>query len=571
MKQKKSSRSPVGLVVALAAGLIVLCVACALLYVMQSSRDQQPATGTPVAADPKNATLTLAYSPEKAALIKELVDGFNKTRQRTSDGQVMEVTLLEMPPDQMVQAALSDEPGFQALSPDASLWLDQIDLTWAERHRQEEGDVAARRIADSARYAVSPIVIATWPDVAASLRKDGGRVSWGDIQQRAATDPNFRWSHASTSYASGVLATLAEFYAGASKTRGLTEQDVLAQPTLDYVRDVERTISFYGENEAVAMQRMRSEGRKFLDALVAQEALVVQHNRSGGDPLVAIYPHEGTLWEDHPLALLDAPNVTDNQRRTFRALADFLLLPEQQQRILAQGFRPADLSLAIDGSGSPLSAANGVDPKEPQTTLQLPGPAVVQVVQNAWQYTKRPSNIYLVVDTSGSMEGDKLDNVKTALQVFTDQIQGRQDRVGMVEFASAVYNVIPPQPLDDAHRATLRSEIDQLQAGGDTALLDGIRAAYVRLQQQADAQSINAIVAMTDGNENASNINLNRLVSQIQRENGSGVPVVIFTIAYGDDADLDLLRSVAESSGGQMRVGSVETIRELYRLLSQYF
>ncbi len=571
MKQKQSSKLPVGLLVSILVGLVVVCVVCVILFALLTPSSQKSVTQVTPTVDPKDATLTLAYSPEKAALLKELTDGFNKTRQRTSDGRVMEVKLVEMPPDQMVAAALSDAPGFQALSPDASLWLDQIDLTWAESHRQDQGDVAARRIADSARYAVSPIVIATWPDVAASLGQEGGRVSWSDLQQRATTDPKFRWSHASTSYASGILATLAEFYAGAGKTRGLTEQDVLAQSTLDHVRDIERTISFYGENEAVAMQRMRTEGRTFLDALVAQEALVVQHNLSGGAPLVAVYPHEGTLWEDHPLALLDAPAVTDNQRRTFRALADFLLQPEQQKRILAQGFRPADLNIAIDGAGSPISTANGVNPREPQTTLQLPGPAVVQVVQNAWQYTKRPSNVYLVVDTSGSMDGDKLDNVKTALQTFIDQIQGRQDRVGMVEFSSSVYNVIPPQPLDDAHRANMHAEVDQLQAGGDTALLDAVRAAYVRLQQQADKESINAIVAMTDGNENASNITLNRLVSQIQRENSSGVPVVIFTIAYGDDADLALLRRLAESSGGQMRMGSVETIRELYRLLSQYF
>lgn len=573
MKQKQTNSQRTPLLVVAAGGLFFLCVVCGLVFVGMYQLDRRgttPQAVTTPAADARSALLTLAYSPEKKVLITGLVDDFNQTKQKTDDGRVMEVQLVEMAPDQMVEAAVGAEPGFQALSPDASLWLDQLDLRWADAHRGEEGDVAPRRIADSARYAVSPVVIAAWPEVAKELGGDGA-VGWSELQAKAAADKNFRWSHASTSYASGMLATLAAFYAGAGKTRGLTEEDVLAPSTLEHVRNLERTVSFYGENEAVAMDRMLAEGRDFLDALVAQEALVVQHNRAGRDQLVAIYPKEGALWEDHPLALLDDPAVTDNQRRTFRALRDFLLAPEQQKQVLDQGFRPADLSLPIDGPDSPISARYGADPKEPQTTLQVPGPAVVQVVQNAWQYTKRPSNIYLVVDTSGSMEGDKIENVRAALQTFVDQIKGTQDRLGMVEFSSSVYNIIPPQPLDDAQRTALQDEINRLEANGDTALLDGVRAAYVRLQREADANSINAIVAMTDGLENASSVGVYELLDQIQAENASGVPVVIFTVAYGDDADHNLLRAVAQASGGQMREGSIETIRELYRLLSQYF
>ncbi|NOZ71647.1 MAG: VWA domain-containing protein [Chloroflexi bacterium] len=252
-------------------------------------------------------------------------------------------------------------------------------------------------------------------------------------------------------------------------------------------------------------------------------------------------------------------------------MTDFLRQPEQQNFILAQGFRPADLSIPIDGPDSPLTPANGVDPKQPQTTLQMPGPSVVRVVQNVWVYTKRPSNVYLVVDTSGSMSGEKIRNVRTALQSFVNQIQGAEDRVGMVEFSGYVYNIIPLQKMTDEHRQTLQDEIAILDAQGDTALLDAVRAAMVRLQRENDSERINAIVAMTDGLENASATTLRELTREIEQQNRSGARIVIFTIAYGDDADLDTLRTLAEASGGQMRIGNPDTIRELYRLLSQYF
>jgi Ca-activated chloride channel family protein len=91
------------------------------------------------------------------------------------------------------------------------------------------------------------------------------------------------------------------------------------------------------------------------------------------------------------------------------------------------------------------------------------------------------------------------------------------------------------------------------------------------LQQLDDPSRINAIVVMTDGKENASAVSLNQLVTRLQNGNQSGVPVVIFSIAYGNDADMDVLQAISDATGGQTLVGSPETIRKLYKILSTYF
>jgi hypothetical protein len=75
-------------------------------------------------------------------------------------------------------------------------------------------------------------------------------------------------------------------------------------------------------------------------------------------------------------------------------------------------------------------------------------------------------------------------------------------------------------------------------------------------------------VVMTDGRENASNISLNRLISKLR---GGSVPVVVFAIAYGGDADMGYLQQVANATNGQTYEGTVETIRQLYKILSTYF
>ncbi|MBC8262986.1 MAG: VWA domain-containing protein [Anaerolineales bacterium] len=564
--KREKSRSPIWTILAAAfIVLIVICAGCAVAYRavtnLFSSSEPLP-TSEPT---PSGGILTVAYSPEKAALFEELVRGFNAQKLKTDQGESMTVRSVELEPEAMIEGALVGD--FQAISPDVSIWLDQLDRDWMEQTVSE-----SPLVGETARYAVSPVVIAMWEDVARSFGYPESDIGWGDILSKAQSDPSFKWSHPSTSSASGLLATLAEFYAGAGKTRGLTIEDAQHPATLEYVGAIEKTVRYYGEGEWAVVQQVLEKGPTYLDAFVCQEQLVIYFNSQANAPgrLVAIYPVEGSLWEDHPLALLETPDLTDDQRVVFGYFRDYVTSQEAQMLILSYGYRPADLSIPLDDPASPIKPENGVDPAEPQTTLQVPSPAVVEVVKDAWWYTKRHTNVYLVVDTSGSMRGDKLANAQEALRVFLDQIKGDLERVGLVEFSSQVNNIIPLDELS-RNRADLTAAIEELEAGGDTALLDAINAAYVRLQELNDSERINAIVAMTDGRENHSSISSRELTQKMRAGNESGVPIVVFCIAYGDDADYRTLEALAEATDGQVRKGDLESIRQLYKILSTYF
>jgi len=249
-------------------------------------------------------------------------------------------------------------------------------------------------------------------------------------------------------------------------------------------------------------------------------------------------------------------------------LAAFLTGPEAQKQLLDVGYRPADLGIALDAAGSPFAGADAVDWRQPQTTLQMPSPAVVDVVQNFWYYAKRPTNVILVVDTSGSMEGEKIERARAALQAFVGQMRGERDRVGLVEFASNVKDFVPLQALDDANRQSLLARIGDLQAGGGTALVDATYAAADYLLKQEDAEAINAIVVMTDGQENESRGSF----EDIQRLLGGAVtPPVIFTIGFGEDADEGVLGALAAIGSGQFRRASETDIEALYKVISTYF
>ncbi|UCC63902.1 MAG: VWA domain-containing protein, partial [Anaerolineae bacterium] len=541
---------------------VVLVIACCgvsvLLYLAFMRGTGDEATVAPAR---EGATLRVAYSPEKEALFVQLVNEFDRQGFKTPDGQKMVVDPIRLDPEAMIDHALAGD--LEAISPDSSVWLYQLDAAWMEARGTDLPVVG-----ETVRYAVSPVVIAMWEDVARSMGYPDKSLGWKDLLEAAQSDPGFKWSHPSTGSASGLLATLAEFYAGAGATRGLTLEDAQRQSTLDYVAAIERTVRYYGEGEWAVVQRVLEEGRSYLDAFVCQEQLVVYLNQNQRDRIVAIYPKEGSLWEDHPLVLLETPDLTTDQRLVFSQFRDFLRSAEAQAAVLAAGYRPADLGISLTDPGSPLTAANGVDPAQPQTSLQLPNAAVVDVVRNVWWYTKRHTNVYLVVDVSGSMRGEKIQGAQEALRAFVDQIQGDLERVGLIEFSSQVRETVPLGELEGS-RSRLVNAIEALVVSGDTALLDAVDLAYESLQRRADTERINAVVVMTDGLENHSSINLRQLLQKLEAQ--EEVPVVVFCIAYGGDADRETLQRIAEATGGQLREGDLETIRELYKILSTYF
>ena len=590
------------IVLAVMIGGIFLCVGSIIFGSFWMTTVRGPggdSNGDQQAAAPSwpadSAELTVAVSPVMAPVLAQLADQFNAQNNKTPDGKTMTVRTVVYEPEKMVSAALS-RPEFQAMSPDSSLWLDRLETAWSGRatehatvtadgFTQNTEDQAAqasesqipigqRRVAEQTRYAVSPIVIAAWESAARELGWPDKPIGWQDIQRQATDNKEFKWNHPSTNNASGLLATLAEFYAGAGLTRGLTEEAATAQSTIDYVRNVESTVRFYGEGEQVIAERLAQEGRSFLDAFVGQEQVVIDWNKNKrGEPLVAIYPAEGTLWTDHPLALLelgaaDGQAVTENQRLTYGALASFLTSAEAQKQLLDAGYRPADLSLRLDTEGSPFAGSTYVDWRQPQTTLQMPSPAVVDVVQNVWVYTKRPTNVFLVADTSGSMEGSKIDRAREALAAFVSAIRGERDQVGLVEFGSGIKSYVPLETMSAPNRNRLLNTIGSLEASGGTALIDATYAAVAQLMAENDNQAINAVVVMTDGQENESQRGLNELQSLLANSEN---PPIVFTIGFGDDADENVLGVMAEIGGGQFRRASETDIAELYQIISTYF
>ena len=95
-------------------------------------------------------------------------------------------------------------------------------------------------------------------------------------------------------------------------------------------------------------QLMREAGSSFLDACISYEKEVIEVNsRYGpqlGEPIVAVYPQDGTIVSTHPFAILDGATwVKSEQAKAAAVFLQFLLSNQQQSRLASHGFRPTRL------------------------------------------------------------------------------------------------------------------------------------------------------------------------------------------------------------------------------------
>ena len=84
------------------------------------------------------------------------------------------------------------------------------------------------------------------------------------------------------------------------------------------------------------------------------ENLIIETAKDGeayakwGDNLVAVCPEEGTLWSDHPIAILNASWVTPDEAFAAQEFEAYLMSKDIQKQSIPFGFRPGNESISDD-------------------------------------------------------------------------------------------------------------------------------------------------------------------------------------------------------------------------------
>ncbi|WP_067180834.1 substrate-binding and VWA domain-containing protein [Microtetraspora niveoalba] len=536
------------------------------------------ATGQKLACGDGGTTVTVAASSEKAELLRKMANRYNG---REVNGRCVDVVVASKPSGGAMQALArgwdteQDGPKPDVWSPAGTGWITLL------RQRTEGTDRGQIVTGDNPSIATTPLVIAMPKPMAQALGWPGKKLGWSDILE-LANDPKgwakyghpewgrFRLGKTNPNFSTaGLNATVGAYFAATGLSGDLSEKNIGDPKTRRFVQGVERSIVHYGDTTLTFLANLQhaddqGTAMSYISAVTVEEKSVWDYNQGNpsGDPktlgdhpkpkvpLVAIYPKEGTLFSDNPYAVLSWAG--DDKRAAAQDFLKFLHEDEQQKEFASYAFRAAD-----GKAGELITAANGLDPKQPATTLSVPIPNVLDRTLKSWAELRKPANVLIVMDTSGSMGADVAGTGKTKLDLAREAAInalpqfGPNDRVGLWMFSlkqDGNKDHLELVPMGRNNAAALKERLNGLIPDGGTGLYDTTLASYQHVLSRRDGDAINAVVFLTDGkNEDNNSISLNTLMSRLSKERGQET-VRVFTIAYGADADLETLKKISQTT-----------------------
>ncbi|WCE02211.1 substrate-binding and VWA domain-containing protein [Streptomyces sp. HUAS 31] len=415
-----------------------------------------------------------------------------------------------------------------------ALWLSSNDYL---RLRPE----AARKVVSETPVMSSPVAVGIRSTQLGKLGFEPDDVTWSQIEQ-AVQDGRLTYGMTDPARSNSGFATLVSVASALSGAQSaLTDADVAkATPRLKEFFKGQKLTSGSSGWLATAYKR-----RGNVDALLNYESVL-----KGIPGLTVIRPKDGVVTADYPLSSLASTNTAT--REDVRRLTE-ALRGDGIQRLITERTHRRPVVSSVD-------PAPGLDTGR-RRELPFPGTRSVAdgLLESYENELRRPSRTVYVLDTSGSMEGDRLEQLKKALSDLTGDFREREE-VTLMPFGSGVKSVATHvvDPADPkAGLAGIREETDALTAEGDTAIYTSLQAAYQHLGSGRD--TFTSIVLMTDGENTAGadSAGFHAFYAGLDRERRA---TPVFPILFGDSSRSEL-ENIAELTGGRLfdaRKGSLD-------------
>ena len=532
---------------------------------------------------PKDSIVVdIASSNTKQNWMNVLVEQFNAEGHTISSGETVFVRVTHVTSGGSQRDILDGVIQPQVWSPGDGSWVAGANEVWRDR--------AGRPLVskDCPTSVLAPSGFAMWRPMAEALGWPDAPISWDDLVDLSANPEGwaslghpewgqFKFGHTHPAYSNvGLQMMTALAFSTLGTANGLTADQVYSDDVVDAFHRVELNTYHYGIQNQTLMAVMANRGPTYLHAITSSEAETLKTNAEYGDqlrfPLVFIFPAEGTFWSEHPYCILETDWVSEEQTEAAESFRDYLLDPKQQALAIDNYLRPRISSIPLH---APLSLDGGTDPRVTTDTvpaLESPPADAAEAVKDVFYQTKKKATVVLVLDTSGSMEGEKIKYAIDSSINFIERL-GIDDEVYVL-----IYQGDGVIELQGGGRAgdiaeTLTHRMSGLLAGSNTPLFDSVcEAVDFANQLQAEDQAneekrLYGVVLLSDGVDTSSTRTENQMFGCLP--SGENVESVkIFTIAYGDDADTDVLLRVANRTNGKFFTADPAKIEKIYNAIS---
>ena len=170
----------------------------------------------------------------------------------------------------------------------------------------------------------------------------------------------------------------------------------------------------------------------------------------------------------------------------------------------------------------------------------------VDLAPSAAVIAARSRSISLAIDSSGSMDGEKMEQAKGAALGLVKQLR-QEDMVSIVSFSDTVKVHLAASRAGNFREA--ESAVKAIQVRGLTAMYEGLEAASKQARQASRVPGmVNRVLLLTDGNPTVGKTSERDFVSLVQGMREAGITVT--AVGIGTDYNEGLLQKIAETGGG---------------------
>jgi len=530
---------------------------------------------TPAPSIPKGSlTLQFYSSSAKKTWIDEVTGEFNQQRNRV-DGQSIQVKVTHVTSGGSLRDIIEGKIQPDLWSPGEGSWVKLANNHWQNVYSRPF-------IRDTKDVVNVPLIIAMWEPMANALGYPNKPLGWTDIAEVAANPKGwadyghpewgkFRWGHAHAEANSGFLTVLSEVYSCLGKTENMTVDDLKDPSVKGFLKTAESAVEHYGMSNSWLDKQMRTRGLGYLSAVTQYENAIIESNRNyGSDPykLVAIYPKEGAFWTRHPVGIPDAAWLTPEKREAAELYIGYLLQQEVQRRAMEIGLRPINQKISL---GKPFTPEYGVQARiDTSRIFHTPDEQVLRRVRELWEEAKMPASVVVLLDVSGSMQGSPLQYARKGAAIFIEKMN-KWDELEVITFNHQLAKLAAMDKIGTSGEKA-RQKIQNLFADGGTCLFDATQHALdtIRKRRKIAPKRRYGIVLLSDGDDTNSKIGKYDFLDSLSKGDNPDV-IRIYTIAYGEEANKDLLIEIAKSTNARMFTSSPEDIEKVYRELSANF
>ncbi|MCA1595551.1 MAG: VWA domain-containing protein, partial [Chloroflexi bacterium] len=149
---------------------------------------------------------------------------------------------------------------------------------------------------------------------------------------------------------------------------------------------------------------------------------------------------------------------------------------------------------------------------------------------------RMPLNLCLVIDRSGSMDGEPLDYVKRACGYVVDLLEP-SDILSIVTFETQVDVLMPARRV--VNRQLVKEHINRIEPGNTTNLYDGLVAGYRQIQTAVAPGYLSRLLVLSDGDPTAGIRDFQTIVARAAEAKGGGVATT--ALGFGPDYNEELM------------------------------